>query len=214
MAALALVVLLLATHFHPNLAANAATWCICKDASDAILQKTLDYACGAGADCNPLHTNGPCFQPNTVRAHCSYAVNSFFQKKGQGQGTCDFAGTATAITSNPSIGSCVYPSSASASGTSTTPVTTTPSLGTTPSSTGTPSTTTGTPSTTIGIPSTTTGTTPYSTTPGVLGGIGTGMGPSGTGIDDSHGGLRLLDIALFSPFSITLFYGLIMLLWA
>lgn len=82
---------------------DAATWCICKDASDAILQKTLDYACGAGADCNPLHTNGPCFQPNTVRAHCSYAVNSFFQKKGQGQGTCDFAGTATAITSNPSI---------------------------------------------------------------------------------------------------------------
>lgn len=80
--------------------AVGATWCVCKDGSDAILQKTLDYACGAGADCNPLHQNGPCFQPNTVRAHCNYAVNSYFQRKGQG--SCDFAGTATVTASDPS----------------------------------------------------------------------------------------------------------------
>lgn len=79
-----------------------ANWCVCKDGSDAVLQKTLDYACGAGADCNPLHQNAPCFQPNTVRAHCSYAVNSYFQKKGQAPGTCDFAGTATPVASDPS----------------------------------------------------------------------------------------------------------------
>lgn len=79
-----------------------ANWCVCKDGSDAILQKTLDYACGAGADCNPLHQNAPCFQPNTVRAHCSYAVNSYFQKKGQAPGSCDFAGTATPVASDPS----------------------------------------------------------------------------------------------------------------
>lgn len=82
--------------------AVGATWCVCKDGSDAILQKTLDYACGAGADCNPLHQNGPCFQPNTVRAHCNYAVNSYFQKKGQAQGSCEFAGTATVTASDPS----------------------------------------------------------------------------------------------------------------
>lgn len=79
-----------------------ATWCVCKEGSDTILQKTLDYACGAGADCNPLHQNGPCFQPNTVRAHCNYAVNSYFQRKGQAQGSCDFAGTATVTASDPS----------------------------------------------------------------------------------------------------------------
>uniref|UniRef100_I1JZJ4 X8 domain-containing protein n=1 Tax=Glycine max TaxID=3847 RepID=I1JZJ4_SOYBN len=106
MAALALALLLLAFT-----GTSSATWCVCKDGSDAILQKTLDYACGAGADCNPLHLNGPCFQPNTVRAHCNYAVNSYFQKKGQAQGSCEFAGTATVTASDPSSSGCVYPSS-------------------------------------------------------------------------------------------------------
>ncbi|XP_027332599.1 PLASMODESMATA CALLOSE-BINDING PROTEIN 3 [Abrus precatorius] len=201
MAALALAVLLLAFS-----GTSSATWCVCKDGSDAILQKTLDYACGAGADCNPLHLNGPCFQPNTVKAHCNYAVNSYFQKKGQVQGSCEFAGTASVTTSDPSTSGCVYPASGSAS--STTPVTTTPTMGTTPT-TGTPSTSTGTGSTTTG----TTGTTPYSTTPGVLGGIGSGMGPSGSGMsnDDSHAGQRLVDSS--SLFSVTLFSAFIMFLW-
>ncbi|KAL2322110.1 hypothetical protein Fmac_026489 [Flemingia macrophylla] len=203
MAALPLALLLLLA----STATSSANWCVCKDGSDAILQKTLDYACGAGADCNPLHQNGPCFQPNTVRAHCNYAVNSYFQKKGQTQGSCDFAGTATVVTSDPSSSGCVYPSSVSAAGTSTTPVTTTtPTVGTTPT-TGIPSTSTGTTTgTTTG-----TGTTPYSTTPGVLGGIGSGMGPSGSGMnDESHGGIRLVHSSFFS---ITLFSAFIMLCW-
>lgn len=78
------------------------SWCVCKDGSDTILQKSLDYACGAGADCNPIKQTGPCFQPNTVRAHCNFAVNSYFQKKGQAPMSCDFAGTATVTASNPS----------------------------------------------------------------------------------------------------------------
>lgn len=67
-----------------------------------MLQRALDYACGAGADCNPIHPNGQCYNPNTVKNHCDYAVNSYFQKKGQAQGSCDFAGTATVSASNPS----------------------------------------------------------------------------------------------------------------
>ncbi|WJX95591.1 hypothetical protein P8452_76890 [Trifolium repens] len=210
-AALALALLLLPFTAIPS----SANWCVCKDGADTILQKTLDYACGAGADCNPLHQNAPCFQPNTVRAHCSYAVNSFFQKKGQAQGTCDFAGTATVTASDPSVSGCVYPSSASGAGTSTTtPVSgTTPSMGTTPS-TGTPSTSTGM-GTSTGTGTGTgagTGSTPYGTTPGVLGGIGSGMGPSGAGgmNDDSHGGIRFLDTSFLS---IPLFSVFIMLWW-
>ncbi|KAE8676941.1 PLASMODESMATA CALLOSE-BINDING PROTEIN 3 [Hibiscus syriacus] len=92
--------------------ASSATWCICKDGvGDAVLQKTLDYACGAGADCNPIHSNGPCFNPNTVRAHCNYAVNSYFQRKGQALGSCDFAGTAIVSPSDPSFAGCAFPSS-------------------------------------------------------------------------------------------------------
>ncbi|KAK9926119.1 hypothetical protein M0R45_023365 [Rubus argutus] len=129
---------------------SSANWCVCKTGmSDAMLQKTLDYACGAGADCNPIHSNGVCYNPNTVKAHCDYAVNSYFQKKGQAQGSCDFAGTATPVVSDPSVTGCVYPSSASTAG-STTPVSTTPTTGTTPSTTGTTPSTTGTTPTTTG----------------------------------------------------------------
>lgn len=85
-----------------------ANWCVCKTGSDAVLQKTLDYACGAGADCNPIKSTGACYNPNSVKAHCDYAVNSYFQKKGQAAGTCDFAGTAQAVTTDPSKPRCFF----------------------------------------------------------------------------------------------------------
>ncbi|XP_016563354.1 PLASMODESMATA CALLOSE-BINDING PROTEIN 3 isoform X1 [Capsicum annuum] len=97
MSAFVFALLLLAMAGHSN-----AAWCACKGLSDSVLQKTLDYACGAGADCNPIHQNGPCFNPNSVRAHCNFAVNSYFQKKGQAAGSCDFSGTATVTATDPS----------------------------------------------------------------------------------------------------------------
>ncbi|PKI53348.1 hypothetical protein CRG98_026285 [Punica granatum] len=170
---------------------SSATYCVCKDGmSDQVLQKALDYACGAGADCSPILSSGACYQPNTVKSHCDYAVNSYFQRKGEAAGSCDFAGTATTSASAPSqSGSCVYPSSPSTTGgSSTTPPTgtTTPPTGTTtptttpgtPGTSTTPTTGTTTPSTT---PTTTTSTTP-SSTPSIYN-SGTGLGP--TGLTDS-----------------------------
>ncbi|KAK9090848.1 hypothetical protein Sjap_024025 [Stephania japonica] len=109
-ALVALVILIMADQ-------SDATYCVCRsDVSDAVLQKSLDYACGAGADCTQILQNGPCFQPNTVRAHCSYAVNSYFQRKGQVQGSCGFSNTAMTTESDPSTGNgCVYPSNPSTS---------------------------------------------------------------------------------------------------
>ncbi|KAL0738428.1 hypothetical protein Bca4012_014638 [Brassica carinata] len=116
MAALVLPLLLLAMAGH-----SSASWCVCKTGlSDTVLQNTLDYACGNGADCNPTHPKAPCFDPDNVRSHCSYAVNSFFQKKHQAPGTCDFSGTATPTNSDPSYSGCTFPTSASGSGGSTT----------------------------------------------------------------------------------------------
>ncbi|CAL9103938.1 unnamed protein product, partial [Musa textilis] len=110
-----------------------AAWCVCKpETADAALQKTLDYACGARADCTPIRRNGACYDPNTVRAHCSHAANSYYQRKGQAQGACDFSGTATLATSDPSNTGCAYPASSSASGTSSTPATSTPGTTFTP----------------------------------------------------------------------------------
>lgn len=67
---------------------------------DQALQTTLDYACGNGADCSAIQQNGACYNPNTVKDHCNYAVNSYFQNKGQVTGSCDFAGTAS-VSANP-----------------------------------------------------------------------------------------------------------------
>uniref|UniRef100_M4EKL7 X8 domain-containing protein n=1 Tax=Brassica campestris TaxID=3711 RepID=M4EKL7_BRACM len=116
MAALVLSLLLLAMAGH-----SSAAWCVCKTGlSDDVLQKTIDYACGNGADCNPTHPKAPCFNPDNVTSHCNYAVNSFFQKKRQASGTCDFSGTATPTNSDPSYSGCTFPTSASGSGGSTT----------------------------------------------------------------------------------------------
>lgn len=97
-----IISLLILLEMCASLVADAA-WCVCKpEMADAALQKTLDYACGAGADCTPILQNGACYNPNTVRAHCSYAANSYYQRKGQAQGACDFSGTATLTTTDPS----------------------------------------------------------------------------------------------------------------
>ncbi|KAK4598776.1 hypothetical protein RGQ29_016004 [Quercus rubra] len=144
---------------------SSAAYCVCKDGlSDQALQKSLDYACGAGADCTPIVQNGACYSPNTVKNHCDYAVNSYYQKKSQAQGSCDFSGTATVSQTAPTGSSttCVYPSSSQTGTTPTTPTGTTPTTtptGTTPTTTPTgttPSTTT--PSTTTPTTTTPTGT--------------------------------------------------------
>ncbi|KAK7274950.1 hypothetical protein RIF29_16052 [Crotalaria pallida] len=146
---------------------SSANYCLCKDGvGDQYLQKAIDYACGNGADCTPILQNGACYNPNTVKDHCNYAVNSYFQRKGQGPGTCDFNGAASPSVTGPptSVSTCVFPSSPSnaGTGTTTTPTTTTP--GTSPS--------------TLTPP---TGTTPIGTSPGTTTtGSGTGMGTGTT----------------------------------
>ncbi|KAL3631235.1 hypothetical protein CASFOL_024219 [Castilleja foliolosa] len=90
-----------------------ANYCVCNTGqSDSVLQKNIDYACGAGADCAQIQQTGPCFNPNTVRDHCNYAVNSYYQRRGQAVGSCDFQGTATVTQTAPATttSTCVYPS--------------------------------------------------------------------------------------------------------
>ncbi|XP_010229693.1 PLASMODESMATA CALLOSE-BINDING PROTEIN 3 [Brachypodium distachyon] len=92
-------------------------WCVCRpDLPDAALQKTLDYACGGGADCKPILQNGACFSPDTVKAHCSYAVNSFYQRSGQNPQACAFSGTAFLSNNDPGSPGCPYPSTPSPPG--------------------------------------------------------------------------------------------------
>ncbi|KAH7545356.1 hypothetical protein FEM48_Zijuj01G0084900 [Ziziphus jujuba var. spinosa] len=57
-------------------------WCIVDDkVLDAQLQKALDWACCHFPEgCSMIQPNKPCFEPNTVRDHASYAFNSCYQK--------------------------------------------------------------------------------------------------------------------------------------
>ncbi|KAK4373252.1 hypothetical protein RND71_008636 [Anisodus tanguticus] len=190
---------------------SSGLYCICKDGvSDQQLQKNIDYACGAGADCTPITQNGPCFNPDTIKDHCNYAVNSYYQRKGAAGASCDFSGTATTSPNPPTTtgSGCVYQSSPGNTGGGTTtptlapPGTTTPTIappGTTTPTLAPPGTTTPT----IAPPGSTipTNAPPGTTTPGTGTGTGTGiettpgtnnpifgLGPSGAGTDGNAAG--------------------------
>ncbi|XP_044972525.1 PLASMODESMATA CALLOSE-BINDING PROTEIN 1-like [Hordeum vulgare subsp. vulgare] len=91
---------------------GGGTWCVAsQSASTSALQVALDYACGySGVDCSAIQTGGSCFSPDTIHDHASYAFNSYYQKNPLPT-SCDFGGTATITTTDPSSGSCQYPAS-------------------------------------------------------------------------------------------------------
>lgn len=95
------------------------TFCVAKEGADPkMLQAALDWACGPGkVDCSFLLQGQPCYEPDNVVAHSTYAFNAYFQKMAKSPGTCDFKGVATVTTSDPSHGSCIFPGSAGRNGT-------------------------------------------------------------------------------------------------
>ncbi|KAE8710297.1 Glucan endo-1,3-beta-glucosidase 3 [Hibiscus syriacus] len=73
---------------------------------------------GAGkVACSPLLQGRPCYEPDNVVSHSTYAFNVYFQRIGKSIGTCDFKGVATITTTDPSHVSCVLPGSFGENGT-------------------------------------------------------------------------------------------------
>ncbi|KAK4372739.1 hypothetical protein RND71_008123 [Anisodus tanguticus] len=73
------------------------------EATDAQLQASLDWACtNQGVDCGPVQAGGPCFNPNTVRSHAAFVMNSYYQIKGRNDFNCDFSGSAVIVFADPS----------------------------------------------------------------------------------------------------------------
>ncbi|KAF5737811.1 putative Glucan endo-1 3-beta-glucosidase precursor [Tripterygium wilfordii] len=89
------------------------TYCTAKEGSDPkMLQAALDWACGAGkVDCSAMSQGAPCYEPDNVIAHATYAFDTYYHQMGKAPGTCDFNGVAAVTTSDPSHGSCVFPGS-------------------------------------------------------------------------------------------------------
>ncbi|OAY26441.1 extensin isoform X2 [Manihot esculenta] len=93
----------------PRTVPQQALWCVAKPSvPDPIIQEAMNYACASGADCGSIQPNGPCFQPNTLFAHASYAFNSYWQRTKVAGGTCSFGGTAMLVTVDPSFDGCHF----------------------------------------------------------------------------------------------------------
>ncbi|KAL5744900.1 hypothetical protein ACOSQ2_028016 [Xanthoceras sorbifolium] len=93
----------------PRRGPSMALWCVAKPSvPDPIIQEAMNYACGSGADCDTIQPSGPCFEPDTVYAHASYAFNSYWQRTKVAGGTCSFGGTAMLVTIDPSHNGCHF----------------------------------------------------------------------------------------------------------
>ncbi|KAI3465916.1 hypothetical protein Pfo_022579 [Paulownia fortunei] len=95
---------------------STGSWCVASQSvSQTALQVALDYACGyGGADCSAIQPGGSCFSPITVRDHASYAFNSYYQKNPIPT-SCNFGGSAVTTSTDPSYGTCQYPSTSTTS---------------------------------------------------------------------------------------------------
>ncbi|PQQ11300.1 glucan endo-1 3-beta-glucosidase 2 [Prunus yedoensis var. nudiflora] len=86
-------------------------------ADPKMLQAALDWACGPGKwDCSALLQGEPCYEPDNVIAHATYAFDTY-HKMGKTPAACDFNGVAAITTTDPSNGSCIFPGSLGKNGT-------------------------------------------------------------------------------------------------
>ncbi|KAG6543786.1 hypothetical protein Mapa_014817 [Marchantia paleacea] len=88
-----------------------ASWCLAKATADpAALQVGIDYACSEGkANCGPIQAGQPCFDPNTLVNHASFAYNSYYQINNRNYWNCFFNDTGLIVTVDPSFGTCQFP---------------------------------------------------------------------------------------------------------
>ncbi|KAG5566911.1 hypothetical protein RHGRI_002459 [Rhododendron griersonianum] len=93
----------------PSLPNSDNKWCVPKqDASDEALQANIDFVCDSGVDCTPIQNNGPCFKPDTVRSHASFAMNAYYQANGRNDYDCDFTNTGVITMVDPSYKECKF----------------------------------------------------------------------------------------------------------
>eukprot|EP01018_Ginkgo_biloba_P030497 Gb_00481 [translate_table: standard] len=102
---------------------DGTTWCVASSgASQEDLQNAVDWACGPGmADCSAIQPGQPCYQANNLLTVASYAFNSYYQQNGDSPVACNFGGSGMVTTTDPSFGSCEFPTSGNTADNSSSP---------------------------------------------------------------------------------------------
>lgn len=78
-------------------------WCIADEQTpDDELVQALKWACENGGNCSKIQENQPCYLPNTVKEHASYAFNSYYQNMKQNGASCYFNSAALLTAHDPS----------------------------------------------------------------------------------------------------------------
>ncbi|XP_028800724.1 probable glucan endo-1,3-beta-glucosidase A6 [Neltuma alba] len=87
-------------------------WCVVAEgANKTALPAALSYACSQGnKTCDAIQPGKPCFKPDSLVSHASYAFSSYWAQFRASGGTCYFNGLATQTTKDPGHGLCKYPS--------------------------------------------------------------------------------------------------------
>ncbi|KAL8503117.1 hypothetical protein ACS0TY_022019 [Phlomoides rotata] len=97
---------------NPNTtsSSNGTTWCIASSTvSEAELKNGIDWACGSGnVDCSAIQPSQPCFEPDNLVSHASYAFNNYYQQNGATDIACTFGGAGVRTDRNPSYDNCLY----------------------------------------------------------------------------------------------------------
>ncbi|RWV88052.1 hypothetical protein BHE74_00018329 [Ensete ventricosum] len=88
----------------PAPSGDSSGWCVATAGASLVeLQNNIDYACGSGgADCGAIQNGGACFDPDTLLAHASYAMNAYYQAAGRHDFNCYFGGTGVLTSTDPS----------------------------------------------------------------------------------------------------------------
>ncbi|KAL7250023.1 hypothetical protein ACSBR1_012090 [Camellia fascicularis] len=105
-----MVVLLLLMTISQKSDAEFEQWCVADEQTpDDELQAAMDWACGkGGANCSEIQVNQPCYLPNTVRDHASYAFNNYYQNFKHKGASCYFNGGAITTELDPSHNGCHF----------------------------------------------------------------------------------------------------------
>ncbi|KAK1549286.1 hypothetical protein Q3G72_009942 [Acer saccharum] len=63
---------------------------------------------GGNVDCSAVQPSQPCFKPDTLLSHASFAFNSYYQQNEATDVACSFGGNGVKVDKDPSYDNCLY----------------------------------------------------------------------------------------------------------